>query len=327
MEELINLINQYPGLSKSKVSLSDLDVAHRVFFNWKDKGIIDYEHQMSDEDIANKVTRKKVVLNAFEALWVLIIKELRSFNVGLSTIKELKTFLFTIPDFNFMKEMSKDDIMEIGRIALDHEVNTFLNAFNIDIHGMVDFVQNGPDSTTIYYSPMGTLINAILLSGQSPSIFIFKKPSETKLSFEVFNPTLESLYHQQTDEDYKTEIIQGLVEHSVINIPIRPLFERFFENKSLLKYSKDFGLLSTNELKILKILKSRNFDKIIIYKNNDQQITVESTSSVEVLGHQATELNKILGLNDYGHAKIIFRNGKHLLIKNTTKQKIDLGNP
>ena len=327
MEELINLINQYPGLSKSKVSLSDLDVAHRVFFNWKDKGIIDYEHQMSDEDIANKVTRKKVVLNAFEALWVLIIKELRSFNVGLSTIKELKTFLFTIPDFNFMKEMSKDDIMEIGRIALDHEVNTFLNAFNIDIHGMVDFVQNGPDSTKIYYSPMGTLINAILLSGQSPSIFIFKKPSETKLSFEVFNPTLESLYHQQTDEDYKTEIIQGLVEHSVINIPIRPLFERFFENKSLLKYSKDFGLLSTNELKILKILKSRNFDKIIIYKNNDQQITVESTSSVEVLGHQATELNKILGLNDYGHAKIIFRNGKHLLIKNTTKQKIDLGNP
>jgi len=327
MEELINLINQYPGLSKSKVSLSDLDVAHRVFFNWKDKGIIDYEHQMSDEDIANKVTRKKVVLNAFEALWVLIIKELRSFNVGLSTIKELKTFLFTIPDFNFMKEMSKDDIMEIGRIALDHEVNTFLNAFNIDIHGMVDFVQNGPDSTKIYYSPMGTLINAILLSGQSPSIFIFKKPSETKLSFEVFNPTLESLYHQQTDEDYKTEIIQGLVEHSVINIPIRPLFERFFENKSLLKYSKDFGLLSTNELKILKILKSRNFDKIIIYKNNDQQITVESTSSVEVLGYQATELNKILGLNDYGHAKIIFRNGKHLLIKNTTKQKIDLGNP
>lgn len=327
MEELINLINQYPGLSKSKVSLSDLDVAHRVFFNWKDKGIIDYEHQMSDEDIANKVTRKKVVLNAFEALWVLIIKELRSFNVGLSTIKELKTFLFTIPDFNFMKEMSKDDIMEIGRIALDHEVNTFLNAFNIDIHGMVDFVQNSPDSTKIYYSPMGTLINAILLSGQSPSIFIFKKPSETKLSFEVFNPTLESLYHQQTDEDYKTEIIQGLVEHSVINIPIRPLFERFFENKSLLKYSKDFGLLSTNELKILKILKSRNFDKIIIYKNNDQQITVESRSSVEVLGHQATELNKILGLNDYGHAKIIFRNGKHLLIKNTTKQKIDLGNP
>ncbi|GAA4813068.1 hypothetical protein [Litoribaculum gwangyangense] len=327
MEELINLINQYPGLSKSKVSLSDLDVAHRVFFNWKDKGIIDYEHQMSDEDIANKVTRKKVVLNAFEALWVLIIKELRSFNVGLSTIKELKTFLFTVPDFNFMKEMSKDDIMEIGRIAFDHEVNTFLNAFNIDIHGMVDFVQNSPDSTKIYYSPMGTLINAILLSGQSPSIFIFKKPSETKLSFEVFNPTLESLYYQQTDEDYKTEIIQGLVEHSVINIPIRPLFERFFENKSLLKYSKDFGLLSTNELKILKILRSRNFDKIIIYKNNDQQITIESTSSVEVLGHQATELNKILGLNDYERAEIFYRNNKNVILRKTKKTKIDLGNP
>ena len=98
-------------------------------------------------------------------------------------------------------------------------------------------------------------------------------------------------------------------------------------NKSLLKYSKDFGLINANEHKILKILKSRNFDKIIIYKNNDQQITIESTSSIEVLGHQATELNKILGLNDYQRAEIIHRNKKNIIIKKTNKAKIDLGNP
>ena len=327
MNNFINLLNQYPGLSKSKVSLSDLDVAHRVFFNWKDKGIIDYEHHFTKEDIANNVTRKKIELNAFEALWILIIKELRHFNIGLSTISQLKTFLFSMPDFNFMKGMSQDDIMEIGHLALDKEANTFLNAFDFDIHGMVDFVQKSPDSVKIYYSPMGTLINAILLSGQSPSIFIFKKPSESELGFEIFNPSLESLYHQQTDEDYKTEIIKGLVEHSVINIPIRPLFERFFENKSLLKYSKDFGLFTTNELKLLKILKSGNFDKIIIHKNNESQITIQSTASKEVVGNKATELNKILGLKIYDRAEIIFRNNKNLIIKNTTKQKIDLGNP
>lgn len=327
MNNFINLLNQYPGLSKSKVSLSDLGVAHRVFFNWKDKGIIDYQHHFTKEDIANNVTRKKIELNAFEALWILIIKELRHFNIGLSTISQLKTFLFSMPDFNFMKDMSQEDIMEIGSVALDHEVNTFLNAFDFDIHGMVDFVQNSPDSVKIYYSPMGTLINAILLSGQSPSIFIFKKPSESELGFEIFNPSLESLYHQQTDEDYKTEIIKGLVEHSVINIPIRPLFERFFENKSLLKYSKDFGLFTTNELKLLKILKSGNFDKIIIHKNNDSQITIESTTTKEILGNKVTELNKILGLKIYDRAEIIFRNNKNLIIKNTTKQKIDLGNP
>ena len=83
--------------------------------------------------------------------------------------------------------MSQEDIMEIGSVALDNESNMFLKAFNIDIHGMVDFIQNTPDSTKIYYTPLGTLINAILLSGQSPSIFIYKKPSETKLNFEVFN--------------------------------------------------------------------------------------------------------------------------------------------
>jgi hypothetical protein len=327
MENFINLLNNYPELSKSKVSLSDLDVAHRTFFNWKDKGIIDYQHHFTKEDIDNNVTRKKIELNAFEALWILIIKELRHFNIGLSTISQLKTFLFNMPDFNFMKSMSQEDIMEIGRLALDKESNTFLSAFDIDIHGMVDFVQNSSESNKIYYTPIGTLINAILLSGQSPSIFIFKKPSQSELSFEIFNPSLESLYHQQMDEDYKTEIVKGLVEHSVINIPIRPLFERFFENKSLLKYSKDFGLFTPNELKILKTVKSGDFDKIIIYKNNDNQITIESTSSKEVLGHKAIELNKTLGLKDYQRAEIIFRNNKNLIIKNTTKQKIDLGIP
>jgi hypothetical protein len=327
MKDLIDLLNQYPGLSKPKVSLSDLGVAHRVFFNWKDKGIIDYEHHFTKEDIANNVTRKKIELNAFEALWVLTIQELRHFNVGLSTIGQLKTFLFTMPDLDFIKDMSQEDIMDIANAALDNEQNDFLNAFNIDIQGMVDYVQNAPESNKIFYSPMGTLINAILLSGQSPSIFIYKKPSDSELGFKIFNPSIESLYHQQTDEDYKTELVQGLMEHSVINVPVRPLFERFFENRFLLKHSKDFGLFTPNELKVLKILKSRAFEKIIIHKNNDNQITLESTANEEVLGHKAIELNKTLGFKDYQRVEIIQRNNKHFVIKKTEKQKIDLGHP
>jgi hypothetical protein len=325
MKDFIDLLNQYPGLSKSKVSLSDLGVAHRVFFNWKDKGIIDYEHDFTKEDITNNVTRKKIELNAFEALWVLIIKELRHFNIGLSTIGQLKTFLFSMPDFNFMKDMSKDHIMAIGNAALDKEANTFLSAFDIDIHGMVDYVQNSPESNKVYYNPIGTLINAILLSGQSPSIFIFKKPSENELGFEIFNPSLESIYHQQTDGDYRTELVQGLMENNVINIPIRPLFEQFFENRSLLKSAQYFGFFNPGELKILKIIKSKNYDKIIIHKGNDNQITIESTFSEELLGEAALCLRKILGLKEYQRIEIIHRNNKHLVITNTTKHKIDLG--
>ncbi len=327
MKDFINLLNQYPSLSESKVSLSDLGVSHRVFFNWKDKGIIDYEHKISDQDIANNITRKKIVLNAFEALWVLIIKELRSFNLGLSTIGELKTFLFSMPDYSFIKAMSDNEIKEISRLGLSHEINTLLSAFNPNIPSMVDYVQNNTESNKIYYSQIGILLNSILLSGQSPSIFVFKKPSDNELKFEIFNPELESIYHQQRDEDYRTDLIDGLVQHSVINIPIRPLFEIFFEKKALLKYSKHFGLYTPSEIKILNMLKSRDFDKIIIHKNNDNQITIESSSNEQVLGQAAVDLRKVLGLKEYQRAEVIYRNNKHLVVNNTTKQKVDLGNP
>jgi len=325
MKDFFNLLELYPGLSRRNVSISDLGVAHRVFFNWKEKGLIDYEHFFTPEDIANKVTRKKIELNAFESLWILVVKEMRSFNVGLDTIGKLKSFMFTVPDYSFIKDMRKEDIDDIGRTGLPKEANAMLNALDPNIPHMVDHLRNGPESSRIYYSPIGTLVNAILLFGQSPSVFIFKKPSASELAFEIFNPDLESLFYGQADQDYRTELVHGLVEHSVINIPIRPLFEQFFENRSLLKHSRDFGLFTANELKVLKILKSRDFSKIIIHNNNDGQITIESTSSEQVLGNAAMELGKTLGLKEYQRVEVIHRNNKNLIITNTTKQKMDLG--
>ena len=328
MKDFIDLLNLYPNLSERKVTISSLGVAHRVFFNWKDKGIIDYEHQLTPEDIANNVKRKKIELNAFEALWVLIIKELRTFNIGLNTIAKLKSFLFSMPDFNFIKDLSQKDIMDISNVGLSKEMNSFLSAFELDIPSLVDYVYNSPEFNKMYFTNISILTNAILLSGQSPSIFMFKKPSVTDMAFQIFNPSLESKYYEyaQTDEDYRTDLIKGLTEHSMINIPIRPLFEQFFEKKSLLKYSNDFDLFTPAELKILKILKSRDFDKIIIHNTNNNQLIIESSSSEDVLGNKAIELRKILGLNDYERAEVIYRNHKNLVIVNTKKQKIDLGN-
>ncbi|TNJ41876.1 hypothetical protein KFZ70_02610 [Tamlana fucoidanivorans] len=326
MKDFITLLNQYPKLSESKVSISSLGVAHRVFFNWKEKGLIDYEHNFTQEDLDNNVTRKKIKLNAFEALWILIIKELRSFNIGLDTIGKLKTFLFTVPNYNFIKDLSKTELKEISEHMLNQGMNSFLSAFDLNVETQIDHLNNLTDSNKIYYSNLSILINVILLSGQAPSLFIFKKPVEEELGFEIFNPTLEFKYYSQINEDYRSHLINGLIEHSVINIPIRPLFEHFFDNKLLIKYAIDFNLYTDGELKILKLLKSKDFNKIIIHKNNDQQITIESTSSEQVLGNKAIELRRTLGLKQYERAEIIHRNDKHLVITNTTKQKIDLGN-
>ena len=327
MTDLNIFLNQYPNLCEPKVSISDLGVAHRVFYNWKDKKIIDYQHNLTPQDIANNISRKKIELNAFEALWVLIIKELRLFNIGLSIIAKLKSYLFTVPDFNHIRTLSEEHLYQISKDVLPKEANNILSVFGLNPEGLVDYFNLLPDSNKIYFSHIGMLINYILVSGHTPSILIYKKPLEDELHFDLYNPQMEAIYYKDTNEDYRNELINNLAQHSVINISIRPLFELFFENKSLLKYTKAFDLFTPGELKILNILSSRDFNKIIIHKNNDNQITIESTSSEQVLGYKAIELNKTLGLKDYQRAEIIYRNNKNLVITNTTKYKIDLGNP
>lgn len=234
--------------------------------------------------------------------------------------------MFAVPDFNSLKDLTQKELKEVSGHILAKGINDFLKLIDINIENQVERINNLPDANKIYYSNLGILVNAILLSGHSPSIFIYKKPIEEGLSFEIFNPTFEANYHNHLDEDYRSHIIKGLLEHSVINIAVRPLFEHFFDNKLLFKYTADFDLYTSGELKILKLLKSKNFDKIIIHRNHHQQITIESTSSEQVLGNKAIELRKTLGLKQYERAEVIYRNDKNLVITNTVKNKIDLGN-
>jgi len=325
MADLNSFINRYPNLCEPKVSISDLGVAHRVFFNWKDKKIIDYDHSLTPEDIANNVSRKKIALNAFETLWILIIKELRLFNVGLSTIAKLKSYLFTVPDYNFIRDMSEEDLDGVSKI-LPREVDEIMSTYDLDADGLADYIMSTPESNKHYISPIGMLINNILISGHSPSLFITKNPLEEDLHFELYSPQMEAILSKDNNVDYRNELINNLVQQSIINIPIRPLFELFFENKSLLKHTKAFDLFTPGELKILNILNSRDFDKIIIHKNNENQLTIESKSSEQVLGQKAIELNKTFGLKAYQRVEINYRNNKNLVITNTTKHKIDLGN-
>ena len=93
----MNLIELLPKLIEHRVPVSVLNINRRVFFHWKQEGLIDYEPYIVEienkEDKNSKKVKKWLHLNAFDMLWLLMVKELRSFNIDLKTIKELKTYI------------------------------------------------------------------------------------------------------------------------------------------------------------------------------------------------------------------------------------------
>jgi hypothetical protein len=317
---MISILNYYPLLTEKKIPLKPLDIHPRVYFNWKQEGLInEKESNPNDEKIAFQ--RRKVFLNAFEALWVLIIKELRNLNIDLKTILELKKFLFTIVQV---------DENKVGAPTFEEIINTFLETIPLELHDAVKeqlseenidgFLENVIDEESIIaFKYIGSLLTDVLLLKKAVSIVIIKETKTSELDFFIAQNNSNASIKEK-EELYEQYAIH-LSNNTLINIPIVPLVSQLFEDESFEKYCVSFGLFNSHEKKLLKALNDDSCKKINVIKYDSERITFDITKEVDVKGDSAKEIRKILGLKQYEKVEVIYRNDKHLVIKNTQREK------
>lgn len=317
---MMSILNYYPLLTEKKIPLKPLDIHPRVYFNWKQEGLLnEKESNPNDEKIAFQ--RRKVFLNAFEALWVLIIKELRNLNIDLKTILELKKFLFTIVQV---------DENKVGAPTFEEIINTFLETIPLELHDAVKeqlseenidgFLENVIDEESIIaFKYIGSLLTDVLLLKKAVSIVIIKETKTSELDFFIAQNNSNASIKEK-EELYEQYAIH-LSNNTLINIPIVPLVSQLFEDESFEKYCVSFGLFNSHEKKLLKALNDDSCKKINVIKYDSERITFDITKEVDVKGDSAKEIRKILGLKQYEKVEVIYRNDKHLVIKNTQREK------
>ena len=105
----MELKNYFPYLLEKKILLSEIGIHPRTYNAWKQEGLTFYEGV--NIVLGEKVEKRKwVYLDVFEALWLLIIVELRKFNLDLKTIKKLKEFIKEQPDLkSALEKISEED--------------------------------------------------------------------------------------------------------------------------------------------------------------------------------------------------------------------------
>ena len=316
---MISILNYYPLLTEKKIPLKPLDIQPRVYFNWKQEGLLNEKARDTNE--ANKdVQRRKVFLNLFDALWVLIIKELRNLNIDLKTILELKKFLFSIVQMDFDK---------VGSPSFDELIASFLETIPLEFHN--DFKaqfskENMPfllnkvtdEESIIAFTYIGSLLTNVLALKKAVSIIIIKETKTSELDFLIAennnNASVEE--KNQLYEQYATHFSN----HTLINLPILPLVSRLFEEENFEKYCISFGLFNSHEKKLLKALHDASCKKISIIKYDSDRITFDFTKEIDIKGDHAKEIRKILGLKQYEKVELTYRNDKHLVIKNTQRE-------
>ena len=318
----MNILEFYPKLSDKKIPLSALEITPRVFHNWKEEKVIDYYEEIESNDIGvtgKTKKRKWVLLNAFDAIWLLIVKDLRKLKVDLNTIIKLKEYIYsTNPVKDFISSFNNEEFISFMETSTKSKENIQYDYSLIDIEAVLKFYDEHLKEIEKYTSNIATLFFTVLILEERPSIIISKQ--EDEVYFNILNK--EGHIRQFGENDLFNILMTRLSNEYFINVPVIEPFIKLFKDKKLEQYCNHYQLFSENEKLILDIFREDNFKEINIFKDNNENLTITTTKSIEVKNEQAVELRKILGLKQYEKAEIVYRNDKHLVINRTNKTKI-----
>lgn len=321
-----NLVNIYPKLNHRLVTNKDLEIEPRVFHHWRESGVIDYDKNTEVHDNSNKERRGKVFFNAYEALWLLMVKDLRELNIDLKTIIQIKEFLFAdqvnsselTPEF--IKELSDSCVMETILKSLPEEVRIEIENDEMKLNQFISMMQSmSKNIDDMQVNWLTTFFTTILLMNKTPVLQLVKKGTTIDINIIV----IEDFYPHSSKVESMQEIVKNLTNDFYINIPIRKYFDRIFSDFKLDVLVKKFELFSKLELDILEKIQKGDFQEIKIYDNSEKDYTVTVIKKDDLFGNKVKEIKKILGLKEYDKLEFIFRNEKHIVLKNEIRNKVE----
>ena len=312
----MNIQNFYPNLSERRILRSHTGVEARIYNAWKQEGILWEEKNVKQ----NSEKREWEYLNVFEALWVLVIVELRKLNLNLDTIKSVRDFLKEVPDPKEKieklteEEFQKNIVSKLApELLVQHGGNISKEAYLKLLPKTIE-VDNGFIITNI-----GIVLYAVLIEKSSPSLIIEFNDEKSDCDMAIaMNSNPNNKLKKELFEFYTKSFSQS----TFVNLPILPIVEKLFEREDFEKHKLNYGLYTKQENQLLESIRDNECSEVKIIKHKSGDITMNFSEQDDITGVKAKELRKLLGLKRYDKVEVIFRNENHLVIKNTQKQII-----
>ena len=316
----MELKDYYPKLSDKKIPLALLDVEPRLYIAWKKAKLINNVITVNDSLIDRKTERKRIYLDVFNALWLLIVKEMRKVNINFETIKKVKEEIFSLTSYE--KKIDQLSNEEFEAILSDYYSAETIKEFgeNLNKKYFIKTIKdNLTEDTSLFLTEISILLFSSLVLKDCPSLIIQGNDISNIDFFTIKNNPKSS---KEKEEVYNLYTKIGSND-TFINIPIVPILVKLFENEKMENHLTNFGLFSTDESKILDNFRNYQCKEITIVKHESGNVCINTTTEKNIKDEEAKKLRTILGLKEYSRAEVIFRNGKHMVVKNTIKEIIE----
>lgn len=310
----MNFYDFYPRIFEKKIPLSLLKISSRNYIHWKKENLVNF---LKEPKLETDEKREKVLLNVFDALWLLIIKELREFNVDFPTIRAVKDIMYSNIelDENKLNSTSIQEFTDEILQSVPEELKEVVKPLILDGSYLSLFDKYIDKKNYLLFKNIGGIFSDIFLRNVSVSILIKKDEDFVDVLF-----LKKDNIHPNKNVDLINLISKNLINDTFINVPIIPLFGKMFEDSNFDKYNFQFNLFDLNEKKIIDALNNDLCKEIKISKHHSGDITMNLTFEEDVKNEHAKEVRRILGLKQYEKIELVYRNDKHLVINNTRKE-------
>jgi len=287
----------YPKLGLPLAKPSQFGIGAREFFYWVKQGIIDVKKTETNQAAWNR-------LNLYDAVWIRIIQELRSFNFPFKGISIIKDHFFK-DALEPLRSWSPQGLEQILQTKISPEVSRKVAA---------QFQQIQSDQPVLDMN--GNVLNQTVLAGLLYDIIVNSREIKIHISMPSgnFMMFIEGItYGQDLDQKFDQET------HLTINL--NKILADFLLDTRFEKVNKEFGFISEDEKTVLAALENPKIREIHIKKDESEDITIRLTSRTELRDENAKRVKKILRMNEFSEVRVVTRTGNHVILENTKKIK------
>lgn len=301
---------QHQGALLSRtLRLKDTGINSKIFHYWKMNGLVGTLEQGKWADIS-----------FVDLLWLRTLETMRKFGCSLKLLKNIYRDLFLKAyELNLGKNTLEDNIayyQNLQRIRpLTIEEKTQLE---FSLHTLNDSLLMMALRTEISY--FYQFILKTINHGIETGIEIFEDES-----YQFFERNDQDEILQKPSSAINIKHNSNFETRPHLYIPFSSLIAEILEEADKDDLIQHIGLINSEELWIIKELRNKNVNKIIISFDDKSRkpSKIELDSGGIIDGNKAKEIMRILGLSNYNSIKISTRSGTSLSFNKTVRKKLE----
>lgn len=276
---------EFPGLMNAlkepRFTITDLGINHRDATYWDKKNIL-------PKIQSNNTTRRKY--NLTQAVWIKLIQQLRSFDISLNQIKKIKENIF-------------------------HEAVSLGDLINVDdLKEIVNQLSKNSEKAEIFDSLFQNpdIIEAINASKVDffESYILYVVVLKRDISYLIYEDgtSVPYCYDKHDIIVRETKDFASFIKKPHIVLSLSTAISQLIVNWAEKKWFEDISLVTSDEKKIIRLLRDEKTEELRIFKTNKEPSRIVQVSS-----------NNLEAVQDF--AKSIIGNGYQTMTVSTRKGK------